>query len=534
MTWKLKVFVGTWIILFLGAAAASAQDQRQEESTDYYDKWLNQDIKYIISPEEKSIFLKLSTDDEKDQFIEQFWYRRDPDPRTAVNEFKEEHYRRIAYVNENYGSGIPGWKTDRGRTYITFGPPDIIEDHPSGGWYYRPRHEGGGATSTYPFQLWIYNYIEGIGDQVEVEFVDPSWSGEYRMAMEPWEKDALLHAGFMGPTDLELEGQLTKLDRPYFNPGNYRNTRMQALMGMRMKDKPFERLTRFYQLQQPEPIQFVDLKEMVTAKVTYDQIPYRMGYEYLIIDEGQVLVPVTLEFQNKDLTFARSQDGLTLSSQVNIYGVVQNLTGRFITEFEDTLSLDFPVGQSETRLQRKSLFQRMLLLEPGRYKLTLAVKDDKADRVSTTETGLILPSLESNLEASSVILARTLQFVEDPPEMAVPFLLGDFKVIPNLSRSFNRGDPMGLYLQVYNAGIDQSSQQPQVDVEYQILQKGKVVLSFLDPKKNSVLHYGDRLILLQAFNLRSLNPGRYILKIKVNDQIQSRELSRQIEFSVTS
>ncbi|MEE8583872.1 MAG: GWxTD domain-containing protein [Acidobacteriota bacterium] len=532
MTWKSRVLAIASLSLW--AAFAWAQDQRQEEKTDYYAKWLKQDIQYIISPEEKKVFQQLTTSDEKDQFIEQFWFRRDPDPRTANNEYKEEHYRRIAYVNENYGSGIPGWKTDRGRTYITFGPPDIIEDHPSGGWYYRPHHEGGGATSTYPFQLWIYNYIEGIGDQVEVEFVDRSWSGEYRMAMEPWEKDALLNVGFMGPTDAELEGRLTKLDRPYFNPGNYRNTHMQAMLGMRMKDKPFERLVRFYQLQQPEPIQFVDLKQMVSANVTFEQIPFQMGYEYLIIDDQQVLVPITLEFQNKDLTFTLSEDGQTLSSQVNIYGLVQNLGGRLITEFEDTLSLDFPAGESESRLQRKSLFQRMLLLEPGRYKLILAVKDDRSDRVSTTETGLILPGLESDLEASSVILARTLQFVENPPDQAVPFLLGDFKVIPNLSRSFNRGDPMGLYLQIYNAAIDQASQQAQIEVEYQILHKGKVVLSFLDPKKNSVLQYGDRLILLQAFNLRSLRPGRYILKIKVNDQIQSRQLSRQIEFSVTS
>ena len=115
-----------------------------------YRKWLNEDVGYIITDEERQAFKRLQTDDEKQQFIEQFWLRRDPTPDTAENEYREEHYRRIAYANERYASGIPGWKTDRGRIYITFGPPAEIESHPSGGTYERPYEEGGGTTSTYP------------------------------------------------------------------------------------------------------------------------------------------------------------------------------------------------------------------------------------------------------------------------------------------------------------------------------------------------------------------------------------------------
>ncbi len=357
----------------LGAQQQAEKQRRQdrqtlqEEAGDYYKKWLEQDVVYIISDEEKDVFGKLTTDDERDAFIEQFWHRRDPDRRTADNEYREEHYRRIAYVNEKFGSGIPGWKTDRGRTYIAFGPPDIIEDHPSGGWYYRKRHEGGGATSTYPFQLWIYNYIEGVGDQVEVEFVDPSWSGEYRMALEPWEKDALLHAGFMGPTDLELEGVLRKTDRPYFSPGSLRNTRLQAQLGMRAVDKPFQRLARFYQLQKPEPIHFDDLKQVVQTEITYQQLPFQVGYEFFNIDVDKVLVPITLEFENRNLTFSAVNEGEGLRGQLNIFGMVQGITGRIVTEFEDTLVLQFPISEREIRVGRSSVYQKAILLEPGRY-----------------------------------------------------------------------------------------------------------------------------------------------------------------------
>src|SRR5215470_4686065 len=165
----------------------------QKELETPYKKWLNEDVAYIITDEERQAWKRLATDDERQQFIEQFWLRRDPTPDTEENEFKEEHYRRIAYANERFASGIPGWKTDRGRIYITFGPPDEIESHPSGGTYERPFEEGGGTTSTFPFQQWRYRYIEGVGTNVELEFVDPSGTGEYHLTRDPGEKDALAH-----------------------------------------------------------------------------------------------------------------------------------------------------------------------------------------------------------------------------------------------------------------------------------------------------------------------------------------------------
>ncbi len=525
-------------LLWIGPPAA-AQDvgsvagSRREERFDYYRKWLEEDVVWIISDEERAVFANLTTDGERDQFIEQFWRRRDTDPRTPTNEFKDEHYRRIAYANEKFGSGKPGWKSDRGQAYIAFGPPDIIEDHPSGGWYYRPAHEGGGATSTYPFQLWIYNYIEGIGDQVEIEFVDPSWSGEYRMALEPWEKDALLHAGFGGPTDAELEGSLSKLDRPYFSPGNYRNTRMQRRLGMRMKDKPFERVLRFYKLQAPEPIQYTDLKQIVETRITYNELPFGMGYEYLSIEPDQLLVPVTLEFDNQNLSFEEIDDGNAKKGQVNIYGLVQSMTGGIVAEFDDSLKLEFPSTEFQTRSRRKSVYQKMLVLPPGRFKLTLAVKDEVSGRAGTLQRGIALPvRKEDELDSSSVVLARVLQFVQQVPEQAVPFVWGDFKVVPNITATFNSADDMGVYLQVYNARIDQTSLTSSVDVQYEIWQDGKIVKSYLDPKKNSVLDYGDRLLLLQALDLADLQPGQYLLRISLADEIGGGRLSREVGFTV--
>ncbi len=172
---------------------AKSDKELKKELDSQYRKWLDEDVVYIISPEERSAFLHLATNEEREQFIEQFWQRRNPDPDSADNTFKEEHYRRIAYANEHYSSGIPGWKTDRGRIYIMWGPADEVDSHPAGGSYDRPSQEGGGETSTYPFEDWRYRYLEGIGENVELEFVDPTMSGEYNLTMDPSEKDALLN-----------------------------------------------------------------------------------------------------------------------------------------------------------------------------------------------------------------------------------------------------------------------------------------------------------------------------------------------------
>src|SRR5215467_12038375 len=191
---------------------ANARSLRHE-LTKVYKKWLDEDVRWIITDEEKSAFMQLSNDEERDNFIEAFWQRRDPTPDTEENEFKEEHYRRIAYANEHFAAGIPGWKSDRGRIYIVFGKPDEIESHPSGGSYERPIDEGGGETSTFPFEQWRYRYIEEIGQEVIIEFVDTCMCGDYHMTMDRSEKDALLYTPNGGLTLYEELGMANKTSR---------------------------------------------------------------------------------------------------------------------------------------------------------------------------------------------------------------------------------------------------------------------------------------------------------------------------------
>src|SRR5215471_18989092 len=238
-----------------------------------YKKWLTEDVVYIITDEERQAWKRLATDEEREQFIEQFWLRRDPTPDTAENEFKEEHYRRIAYANERYASGIPGWKTDRGRIYITYGPPDEIEDHSSGGTYERPPEEGGGTTSTYPFQQWRYRWIEGIGTNIIIEFVDPTMTGEYRMTMDPSEKDALLYVPNAGLTLMEQMGLASKTDRFNRTDGTHLGT---GFGGTPESMNEFTRLEQYAKLQKPPVIKFKDLEAQISSKITFNILPMKV------------------------------------------------------------------------------------------------------------------------------------------------------------------------------------------------------------------------------------------------------------------
>src|SRR6476619_958961 len=260
-----------------------------------YRKWLNEDVAYIISDEERAAFKRLQTDEEREQFIEQFWLRRDPTPDTVENEFKEEHYRRIAYANEHYASGIPGWKTDRGRIYITFGPADEIESHPSGGTYERPPEEGGGTTSTFPFETWRYRYIEDIGNDIIIEFVDPTMSGEYRMTMDPSEKDALLYVPGAGLTLMEQMGMSSKTDRFSRTDGTHLGV---PFGGETQKMNEFNRLEQFAKLQRPPSIKFRDLEAAVNSRISYNILPLKVRVDFFPVTDASVLTYITVQFDN--------------------------------------------------------------------------------------------------------------------------------------------------------------------------------------------------------------------------------------------
>jgi len=504
-----------------------AKPIKESTLSDYYKEWLDKDVTYIITSEERSVFKALTTNEERENFIEQFWSRRNPDPREGGNEFKIEHYRRIAYANERFASGVPGWKTDRGRIYILYGEPDGKETHPSGGSYQREFWEGGGSTTVYPFERWRYRHIDGVGDDVELEFVDKTFTNEYRLVMDPEEKDMLLHVPGMGLTEDEEWGNSNKDDRVNSGTGarNYQ----------RSKDQPFERMARYFSVQRPPQLKFEDLRGIVTTRITYSQLAYSMRTDFIRLSSDKVLVPITIELDNKNLEFKKELQ--FNRAQVNVYGCVTSLQGRIMAEFENTISAEYTDETFEQGKNKRSTYQKIVALPPGqRYRLDLILKDLNGGNVGSMTYGIPVPKFDGeSLQSSTVILANYIQPIPPNYENLEQFVIGDMKVQPNVKSEYYSGQVLIPYLQVYNAQMDQTTLEPSLQISYLIKSGDKVVVDVEDTKGRTVqFTSGQRVVIVGQIPVKDLALGKYSLEIKIQDRISQQTLLTQAEFQVVS
>ena len=492
-----------------------------------YKQWLNEDVVYIIAPEERTAFLQLSTSEEREQFIEQFWLRRSGNPDLPENDFKEEHYRRIAYTNEHYASGIPGWRTDRGRTYIIWGPADEVDSHPTGGTYDRPMNEGGGSTSTYPWEMWRYRYLEGIGNNVEIEFVDPSGSGEYHMTMDPSEKDALLHVPGAGLSLMESMGMASKADRFTRSDGTNLPTTMG---GQPASMNEFNRLEQFAKVQQAPAVKFKDLEALVTSRIVRDQVHFAWRTDFLKVTNDTVLVPVTVQVPNSQLSF-QSKDGVH-SATLNVFGRVSTLTGRVVQTFEEAVSRDFPDSLFQQSVKLQSIYQKAVPLRPGLYRLDLVIKDVHSGNVGVVNSRLQVPRYaDEKLEASSLILADQIEHVPAKQIGAGQFVLGSSKVRPRLEGDFTTADKLGIYMQVYNLKPDDTTHKSSATFQYTVKKGGQQVMQFKETS-GEMKQTGDQVTIERLLPLGTLTPGKYTLEVSATDSLANQTILRTADFTV--
>jgi GWxTD domain-containing protein len=496
------------------------------ELKDAYKRWLNTDVAYIITKDEKRAFLALTTDEERENFIENFWRRRDPNPDTEENEYREEYYERIAYANEKFSSGIPGWKTDRGRIYIAWGKPDEIESHPTGGAYDRPSYEGGGSTTTYPFETWWYRHLEGVGDGIDIEFVDPTGTGEYRIARDANEKDALLHVPGAGLTTAEQLGLSDKGDRiTGINGGN--------LNFQREQDTPFRRMEVINNLQRPPQVKFSDLAGVAggdSGVLDNNPLNFDLRVDFFRQSDDRVITTFTVQTGNKELQF-KDQGGLA-TAQMNIFGRVTAVSGKRSGIFEDSVVTNATHEELADMRDRKSVYQKAIALTPGTYKVDVVVRDVGTGNRGVVNLGFTVPKYdEKKLSTSSMILASKLRSTTDS-DIGGQFVIGSAKVIPNLSGVYKKGQDVGVYLQVYNAGIDQTTLRPAVDVDYVVTKDGKEILR--QPEDWSGLSdSGQRLTLARLLPTDRLALGDYELKILTKDRVSGQVIENKGKFTVT-
>jgi GWxTD domain-containing protein len=472
----------------------------------------------------------LQTNEEREQFIEAFWQRRDPTPDTVENEFKEEHYRRIAYANERFSSGIPGWRTDRGRIYIMWGPADQVESHTQGELYNRPMSEGGGQTSTYAYEDWTYHYMEGIGQNITIEFVDPTGTGEFHITMDPGEKDALAKIPGGGPSMLESMGMSSQRARFTRTDGSTAPLGPAGTGALDSQDE-FTRLEQFTKVQAPPPVKFKDLEEVVSSRILRNQISFDYRFDFMRITGDTILVPVTVQIQNKQMTF-RDHDGVQ-SASLNLFGRITTLTGRIIQTFEDVIQRDFPDSLLEPSLKGFSIYQKAVPLRPGLYKLDLVIKDVNSGNVGVVNTRLgVSPIPDDKLEASSLILADQLEPVSSKDVGIGQFVLGSTKVRPKLDSEFHADQPLGVYLQFYNLKVDDQTHKNNVSLDLKVSQ-GDQTIAHVVKTGDQIQQNGEQVTFEQLIAPKSLAPGKYKMEIQATDLLANQTVSRTADFTVT-
>jgi GWxTD domain-containing protein len=501
-----------------------------------YRKWLDEDVRWIITDEERSAFMQLSNDEERDQFIEAFWQRRDPTPDTEENEFKEEHYRRIAYANEHFAAGIPGWKSDRGRIYIVFGPADEIDSHPSGGSYERPMEEGGGETSTFPFETWRYRYIEGIGQEVMIEFVDTCMCGDYHMTMDRSEKDALKNTPNAGLTLYEQMGMSSKTSR-------FTNGGLEQLgagpFNSDLQSKEFDRLDQFAKLQAAPAVKFKDLEEVVSHHINVNLMPFDVRVDFVKVTGDTVLVPITIQVKNRDVTF-QNKEGIERGT-VNIFMRVTTLTGKIVQTFEEPVQIDVPAELLPKTTENSAVYWKAmpLRISQNRYRLDVVVKDVNGDRTGSWSHAIQIPDFsEDKLSSSTLIIADQMEQVATKNVGTGNFVIGTTKVRPRVAPSdgkpisFKRNQKLNFWMQVYNLSVDEKTHRPSATIEYNVTDANNKAVIHTVESTDTMGNVGDQVTLEKTLSAANLPVGLYKIEIKVNDNLSKQMVDPTATFAV--
>ena len=490
-------------------AADPAKNPRKvkKEPHEAHKRWVDEDVGPIITKEEREAYERLQTAEERENFIDLFWRRRDPNPDTEANEYREEYYERIAYANEHYTSGIPGWKTDRGRMYIKWGKPDSIESRPSGGSYDRPAYHGGGSTTTYPFEVWFYRHLDGVGNGIEIEFVDRTGTGEYKIARSPDEKDALA----MG------------------------SGRQNAGTGafLRQQDTPFGRMSVLSDLEKQPPVKYGDILTGIgqTGGGVIENNPlfFDVRVDFFRQSEDRVIAVFTLQAENRQLKF--QPVGGVETAKLNIIGRITAVSGKPAGVFEDAVTTTATTEELTSLRERSSIYQRAVALPPGKYKVDVGMRDVETGNKGMNSIGFEVPRYEANkLSTSTLVIASKLR-PTDPEDIGGRFVIGNAKVVPNLSGRFKQGQEIGVYMQVYNSGIDQTTLRPGVDVDYVVLSNGKEVLRQKEDWRG-LSESSQRLTLARLLPTNQLATGEYDIRVIVKDRVSGTKVESASKFTI--
>jgi hypothetical protein len=396
-----------------------------------------------------------------------------------------------------------------------------------GGTYIRDIEEGGGRTSTFPFERWRYRYIEGMGNNIILEFVDTSMSGEYRLTFDPSEKDALLHVPGVGLTEAEERLGLDKADRLNRDHATAGNP-----LGQDVRMSNFDRLQQYYDIQRAPSVKYKDLEAIVTSRLSYNVLPFDYRADFFKVTESQIMVPITVQVSHKYLTFkeetsANGTKGMRATGRIE--GQITNLAGRIVQRIEDPIEIAFPTAQWSA--EGVAVYQKVLHLAPGLYKLFLVVNDSKSNNTGTLDRRLEVKRFpDDNLSASSLVLADRLDPLP-PRAVSEQFQIGSNKVRPSVRNEFRRDQNMNVYMQVYGLKLDEKTHKPDVEAEVLITRDGQEVKKVTE-NIAEVAGAAQQLNFIKPLPMKEFEPGQYAIQIKITDKLSNTPLVSTEKFTV--
>ncbi len=534
------------------------KDKKPNEIPAQHKKWADEEVLYIISDNEREVFKSLRTDEEREGFIRTFWRRRDPTPETPVNEFREEHYRRLEWATKRYFEGKAGWRTDRGRVYIMFGPPDFFETNPGGGRGFL--FDPSGPTAEFPSEVWTYRSIPGLKERIgRIDFIFVNYynSGSYQLTTNP-----------------ALANALRNVSLPARDVG-YRETRDEAYPGEKDKDmmvNPLEQLALLAELSKSrgEVLEEMErserlrkLRGVVDANESLAALPFIDQESFFKGPENVVSIPLSIEVAGKDVQFQEAGD--RYRGLINFYIEVKDLN-QTVYQLSDRLEMNLKEETYRRRMVDAYQYKHRLELKPGDYFFHMVVWDELSSNVGYKDKRITVPAFPAeSLCLSDVILAKSVQVVEVPKESVVveskdipalqalekgnlkvpdkleitrrqggPFTFGNLAVGPNPSAVYRPDEELVFFYQVYNPVFDPALNTAGLLIEHQIWKGDRMIAAIDGPQearipaeqKSSFINSGAR------YTLGGFEPGQYILLITVKDLVSGQAIEKRLDFTV--
>lgn len=533
------------------------QEIKKEKLTKKHKKWLDEEVPYIISQNEKEIFKSLATSEQRDEFIRNFWKRRDPSPMTPVNQFKEEHYRRIEYANRRYFEGTAGWRSDRGRVYIMFGPPDFFETNPGGGRGFL--FDVSGPTAEFPSEVWTYRFIPGLKlrqTRIDFTFVNYYNSGKYQLTSNPALANALRNTSIEGSRDVGYEDHNTLV--PGSTSKDLPMNSIEQLMMMteltKSRGEVFEEMERSSRLRK--------LRGVVDSRESLYQMPFVMDESFLSGENNLVKVPISLEIAGKDVAFRKEGD--RYNGVVNFHIEVKDSEDT-VYQSSERLEMNLTEQTFQQRMGNTYQYKHRVTIAPGEYWLHVVVWDEFDNKVGHVDKRLLVPEISRDkFGLSDIILARSLRVVQQekpktvdakdiqaletlaesglkvPDKVAIqkkkeaPFTFGNIVIEPNTTTEYAKNQELVFFYQIYGLKFDADEKKSKMRVVHQIEKNGVVVATIEKPQvvhlleshKNAVVDGGAR------YKLTDLEPGTYSVAALVTDLVAGITLEKRINFEL--